>query len=175
MLPTYTQIGERVEKKMIRRAEKEHCNACGVARQARHRQREMAKALRTTPNESEKIMCTICQDDIEDKSKAVVTLCGHVFHTKCTKAYRKSILVDGLKRIRGAYLSGSLDTSEAEVGFTRLLIEYEIGKRCPNCRCVSPFLHHLALKTTFKNRCYNVHELRVQLSATDVLAFATRS
>jgi hypothetical protein len=148
-----------------------------MARKCRYRQRELWKAFGDTagPTESVNNMCTICQDSIEDQLDAEVTACGHVFHSDCAEAYRRSQVADGLAHIQVGREDGTITIKDANMEVARLMVEYEIGKNCPNCRCRSPFLHRLALRTANKSRCYKIHNLRVQLTATDVLAFATRS
>lgn len=148
-----------------------------MARKCRYHKRELSKAFGDTsgPNESVNNMCTICQDSIEDPLDAEVTACGHVFHSDCAEQYRRSQVADGLARVQIGIEDGILTSKDANMEIARLMVEYEIGKNCPNCRCMSPFLHKLALRTANKSRCYKINNLRVQLTATDVLAFATRS
>ena len=148
-----------------------------MARKCRYRQRELSKAFKDTSetNESVNNICTICQDAIEDPLDAEVTACGHVFHYHCAEKYRKSQVVDGLARVQIGMEDGILTSQAATMEIARLMVEYEIGKNCPNCRCRSPFLHMLALRTANRSRCYKINNLRVELTATDVLAFATRS
>jgi hypothetical protein len=56
-----------------------------------------------------------------------------------------------------------------------ILVAYDAGFNCPNCRCRNPLIHQLAKRTTSRPRPYELGGMRLELSATDVLALVTRS
>ena len=146
------------------------------ARRDRRRKRELAKVFVAKANESVNRTCTICQDEIDRNCDASVTACGHVFHSKCIGEYCNAQVRAGIDRIKDSLNNKIMFRWEANFAIARLMVEYDTGgKNCPNCRCAMPFLHILALKTANRDRIYTIRDLKVTLTATDVLSFVTRS
>ena len=138
-------------------------------RRMRYQLREISKSFETV-NASH--ICTICQDVIENPYEAEVTSCGHTFHLICGHQNRMFKFKESLRSIRHLHSETPFAKKEIARAVAGAVLEYEIGKECPNCRQQNPFAYNLARKTTLKNAIYKFPNMVVQISAYDALNLA---
>ena len=112
---------------------------------------------------------------IDDVFDTEVTSCGHLFHKSCFHEYKKQKAMVEIEKNHHAALYDS-DEAHYEAGkaMVKVLVGYDSGFACPNCRCKAPLIHQLAKRTVVRARPYELGCVSLELSSTDVLALVTR-
>ena len=160
------------DKKMANPTSESTAIASRVRRKIRAHRREVNQAI--VKNNGDKT-CSICIDEIDGVFDTVVTSCSHLFHEACFHEYKKQKAMAEIEEIHSLSLYDS-DEAHWDVGkqMIKVLIGYDTGFACPNCRCKAPFIHKLAKRTAAKARAFQLGCVTLELSSTDVLDLATR-
>jgi len=140
--------------------------ASRIRRKVRAHCREVGKAF---GNDGEHT-CSICIEPLEDMLDIESTACGHVFHKECFHNFRKAKVMTAMEQFR-CEDDGLINGRE----MAELMVAYDTGFTCPNCRCKNPLIHQLAKRTVKRARPYELGGVRLELSTADVLAMVTHS
>jgi len=146
-----------------------------IRRKVRAHCREVKKAF---GDDDSAPTCSICIEPIEDVLDTEVTACGHVFHKDCLHSFRKAKVMDAMEAVRSEAVNDDNELQSRLITgrkMAEILVGYDAGFNCPNCRCSNPLIHQLAKRTVRRPRPYELGGMRLILSATDVLALVTRS
>ena len=157
------------DRPLTRHAEGNSAIASRIRRKVRAHCREVGKAF---GNDGEHI-CSICIEPMKDMLDIESTACGHVFHKDCFHNFRKAKVMAAMEEVRCEAIDD--DGLVAGRKMAEILVAYDTGFSCPNCRCNNPLIHQLAKRTVRRERPYQLGGMRLQLSTTDVLALVTRS
>ena len=144
-----------------------------IQRAVRKQRRAVSKVF-GTETDGPNTVCSICQEPFDDEMDVEITACGHAFHSACSHEYRKNKVVDEMDSFRSQSLAAGLSKNTQSLGLAKILVRYDVGFDCPNCRCPTPLIHEMAKRTCAKPRQYCIGTMQVTLSPTDFLAFVTK-